>query len=88
MKLTKLASATLLSLATISVTHAVTLDIEVTNLTQAQSFTPRLVVAHDNTVDTFEVGETTSFALAWLAEGGVIDDEQSAESSCSTRSHC
>ncbi|KXJ58646.1 MAG: hypothetical protein AXW14_16565 [Alteromonas sp. Nap_26] len=81
MKLTKLASATLLSLATISVTQAVTLDIEVTNLTQAQSFTPRLVVAHDNTVDTFEVGESASSALAWLAEGGVIDDEQSAESS-------
>ena len=56
MKLNKLASAALLTLATTSLSHAVTLDIEITNLTQAQSFTPRLVIAHDDTVDAFEVG--------------------------------
>lgn len=81
MKFTKLASATLLSLATISVSQAVTLDVEITNLTQAQSFTPRLVIAHDDTVDAFEVGQPASSALAWLAEAGVIDDEQNADSS-------
>ncbi len=81
MKFSKLAGATLFALASVSTTQAVTLDIEITNLTQAQSFTPRLVVAHDATVDAFEVGETASTALAWLAEAGVIDDAQEPASS-------
>lgn len=81
MKFTKLASALLLSMAAVSATQAVTLDVEITNLTQAQSFTPRLVIAHDNTVDAFEVGQPASSALAWLAEAGVIDDAQNADSS-------
>ncbi len=72
MKFTKLASATLLSLAAVSVSQAVTLDIEITNLTQAQSFTPRLVIAHDDTVDAFEVGQPASSALAWLAEAVLL----------------
>ena len=68
MKFTKLASATLLS------RQAVTLDIEITNLIQAR------VLAHDDTVDAFEVGQPASSALAWLAEAGVID-KQNADSS-------
>lgn len=81
MKLNKLAAATFLSFATVGTASAVTLDVSITNLTNSMYFTPRLVVAHDNTVDTFEVGETSSTALAWLAEAGVIDDAQNAASS-------
>jgi hypothetical protein len=81
MKLTKLASTAVLALATSGAAHAVELQISITNLTHAQNFTPRLVIAHDNTVDAFEVGEDASTALAWLAEAGVIDDAQNADSS-------
>ncbi|MFT2093040.1 spondin domain-containing protein [Paraglaciecola sp. 2405UD69-4] len=81
MKLTKLASAAFLAFAASGVANAVELDITITNLTHAQSFTPRLVVAHTAEVDTFELGTEASTALAWLAEAGVIDDEQNADSS-------
>ena len=81
MKLTKLASAAILAMAASSSVNAVVLDVSITNLTHAQSFTPRLVVAHDTTYDAFEVGQDASTALAWLAEAGVIDDAQSADSS-------
>jgi len=81
MKLTKLFSAALLAMTASGAANAVQVDISITNLTHAQSFTPRLVVAHDNTVDTFEVGQDASTALAWLAEAGVIDDAQNADSS-------
>lgn len=81
MKFTKVASATLLTLAATTAAQAVELQISVTNLTQANYFTPRLVVAHTTDVDVFEVGQTASSALAWLAEAGVIDDAQNAASS-------
>lgn len=81
MKLTKLASAALLAITASGTASAVTLDVKITNLTHAQSFTPRLVIAHDATYDAFEVGTTASTPLAWLAEAGVIDDLQSPASS-------
>jgi hypothetical protein len=80
MKLLKAASAIVLACSS-SVLMAQTIDIQITNLTHAQSFTPRLVIAHDNTVDAFEPGVDASSALAWLAEAGVIDDAQNPASS-------
>ncbi|WP_086933657.1 spondin domain-containing protein [Agarilytica rhodophyticola] len=80
MKLCKIAVATLASALAMGSAQAVTLDITITNLTHGQSFTPRLVVAHDGSQDLFQVGETASTALAWLAEAGVIDDIQNPAS--------
>lgn len=80
MKFSTLASAILLSTATASVA-AQTIEVSITNLTKAMHFTPRLVVAHDATVDTFEVGQEATTALAWMAEAGVIEDDQNAASS-------
>lgn len=81
MKRQLLTGAALALASSLTTVQAVTLDIEITNLTQGQSFTPRLVIAHDATVDAFEVGQPASTALAWLAEAGVIDDAQDAASS-------
>lgn len=81
MKLTKVAAATMLTLATIGAAQAVDLEISITNLTQGNYFTPRIVVAHTAEADLFEVGEAASSALTWLAEAGVITDEQEAASS-------
>ena len=80
MRLTKLASAALLAMAASSAANAAVVDITITNLTHAQTFTPRLVIAHDATYDAFEAGEDASMALAWLAEAGVIDDTQNPDS--------
>ncbi|MBV1910096.1 MAG: spondin domain-containing protein [Kangiellaceae bacterium] len=76
----QLASIALLTAATWNTASAEIIDISITNLTHAMSFTPRLVVAHDNTIDLFEPGVEASTPLAWLAEAGVIDDAQSADS--------
>ena len=81
MNFTKLASAVILATAVSGIANAVEVDISITNLTHAQHFTPRLVVAHTAALDTFEVGTDASTALAWLAEAGVIDDAQNADSS-------
>lgn len=80
MKLSKVAAATFLSIASIGAAQSVELEISITNLTQGNYFTPRLVVAHTEDVDVFEVGEEASSALAWLAEAGVITDAQNAAS--------
>lgn len=80
MKLFKAASAIALACSS-SALMAQTIDIQITNLTHAQHFTPRLVIAHDSTVDAFEPGVDASSALAWLAEAGVIDDAQEPASS-------
>ena len=80
MKLFKVASAVALACSS-SVLMAQTIDITITNLTHAQNFTPRLVIAHDSSVDAFEPGVEATSALAWLAEAGVIDDAQNAASS-------
>lgn len=79
MKLKTITSVLLANFAGTAV-NAQTIEVAITNLTHAQSFTPRLVVAHDATVDTFEAGTEASTALAWLAEAGVIEDEQNANS--------
>lgn len=81
MKLNKLAPALILGLTTSTITNAQTIEVSITNLTHAQNFTPRLVIAHDSTVDAFEAGENATEALAWLAEAGVIDDAQEPASS-------
>ncbi|MEP1740424.1 MAG: spondin domain-containing protein [Kangiellaceae bacterium] len=81
MKKTSIASALLAALALSSNVSAQTIDISITNLTHAQHFTPRLVIAHDSSIDAFEPGVEASSALAWLAEAGVIDDAQSIDSS-------
>lgn len=80
MKLIKTAAAIALACSS-SALMAQTIQIEITNLTHAQHFTPRLVIAHDNSVDAFEPGVEASSALAWLAEAGVIDDAQNPASS-------
>lgn len=79
MKIMKIASAVILACST-STLMAQTIEIEITNLTHAQHFTPRLVVAHDSSIDTFEPGTVASTPLAWLAEAGVIDDLQESAS--------
>lgn len=47
-------------------------QVEITNATQAQTFTPILAVTHYSSVDMFEVGEPASQQLADLAESGDI----------------
>jgi hypothetical protein len=80
MKLFKTASAIALACSS-SVLMAQTIDIQITNLTHAQHFTPRLVIAHDLSFDAFEPGVEATSALAWLGEAGVIDDVQNPASS-------
>jgi len=48
-------------------------QVEITNVTRAQTFTPILAATHYGSVDMFEVGETASQPLADLAEAGDID---------------
>ena len=52
--------------------------IEITNLTNANYFTPILVAAHREELDMFEVGQTASDALQAIAEGGNVDPMQTA----------
>jgi len=80
MKFIKLASAAIISFAASTAVNAQIIDIQITNLTHGQSFTPRLVIAHDDSVDTFEAGVEATRGLAWLAEAGVIEDSQNAAS--------
>lgn len=81
MKVLKIAALSALIIGSLSTASAVELNITITNLTQGNYFTPRLVVAHTDAADVFEVGTNASSALAWLAEAGVIDDEQEPASS-------
>lgn len=81
MKMSKIAISALLGMAASGYAQAVEVELSITNLTHANYMTPRLAIAHDATVDAFEVGTEASTALAWLAEAGVIDDAQSADSS-------
>lgn len=81
MKMSKIAISALLGMAASGYAQAVEVQLSITNLTHANYMTPRLAIAHDATVDAFEVGTEASTALAWLAEAGVIDDAQSADSS-------
>ena len=81
MKMNKIAIGALLAMAASGYTQAVEVELSITNLTHANYMTPRLAIAHDATVDAFEVGTEASNALTWLAEAGVIDDAQNAASS-------
>ena len=47
-------------------------QVEITNVTRAQTFTPILAATHYSSVDMFEVGEAASQPLADLAEAGDI----------------
>lgn len=80
MKITKIVSTACFAVAVSGAAHAIQIDVSITNLTHAQTFTPRLVIAHDATYDAFEPGVVASSALEWLAEAGVIDDEQNPAS--------
>lgn len=75
MKLKTLVAATALAGAASMPASAVELTVTITNLTQGMHFTPRLLVAHDETIDLFSAGEAASTPLAWLAEGGVINSD-------------
>lgn len=66
--------------ATISSAQAAEITVSITNLTQGMSFTPRLLVAHNDQVDLFEPGQPATRALAWMAEGGVLTTAQNANS--------
>jgi len=81
-KLIGLAVTAAMTCSTFS-TQAATLTVDITNLTRGMSFTPRLLVAHNNNIDLFEPGTPATRALAWMAEGGVIVSSQSAASASS-----
>ena len=77
----KLLASAILSSAIMSVsTHAVELQVYLTNLTQGMAFTPRLLVAHNENIDLFSAGTMASTPLAWVAEAGVIRDMDAAAS--------
>ena len=77
----KLLASMVFSAAVMSTqTHAVELQVTLTNLTQGMSFTPRLLVAHNADIDLFEAGVDASTPLAWVAEAGVIRDADNAAS--------
>lgn len=61
-----------LSVATAAPAHAGqrTVEVEVTNLTQAIWFTPLLFAAHDRDLRLFQVGTAASGSLQAMAEGG------------------
>ncbi len=59
-------------------TQAAQLDIQISNLTHGNYFTPVLVAAHNNDIALFHAGEAASAALQKMAEGGAIDDLSAA----------
>jgi hypothetical protein len=70
MKLKTIARATSLALVLSGAAHSAEISVTLTNLTGGIHFTPRLLVAHNNAVDLFEIGGAASTGLATLAEGG------------------
>ena len=60
-----------LAMTTLSgLASAAELDIQITNLTHGNHFTPLLVAAHPEGQHLFQVGETASSSLQAMAEGG------------------
>lgn len=58
-----------------------TYEVTITNLTRGQTFTPQLVVTHDDEAALFVLGEPASLGLEELAEGGAtgtLTDELAA----------
>ena len=49
-----------------------TIDVEITNLTHGNTFTPILVTAHSSGTNLFQVGTSASAELTTMAEGGDI----------------
>ncbi|GAB1258859.1 spondin domain-containing protein [Aurantivibrio plasticivorans] len=45
-------------------------EVEITNVTKGQFFTPQLVATHNNSVSVFELGQPASIEVELLAEGG------------------
>ena len=80
MKKSIIGAVTLGIMGAMNVVQAVEVQIEFTNLTRGMSFTPRLVVAHNENIDLFEPGIAPTERLAWMAEAGVIVDSQNAAS--------
>lgn len=58
--------------------HGAQLDIQVSNLTHGNYFTPILVAGHDDSIALFHSGEMASAALQKMAEGGDIADLSAA----------
>jgi len=50
--------------------HPSNYEVTITNITQAQSFTPQLLVTHPQSASLFELGQPASPELEALAEGG------------------
>jgi hypothetical protein len=61
-----------LLLAAVGLTQAATYEVEVTNLTKSQTFTPLLVVSHRPQIQLFETGAPASPELELIAEAGDI----------------
>ncbi len=74
---TLIAAATLIA-ALPAVASATNFKVEITNLTNANYFTPILVAAHKQDLDMFELGEPASAALQAIAEGGDVSGMQTA----------
>jgi len=68
----KLAATTLPLLLASTITSAQTVDVKISNLTQAMFFTPLLVSAHDDSQHLFESGAVATAELTAMAEGGDI----------------
>jgi len=68
----------LLFVAPMSQALATDFKVEITNLTNANYFTPLLVASHRRSLDMFELGEPASEALQAIAEGGDVSAMQAA----------
>ena len=73
-----LVATSVLFLALPAASYATDFKVEITNLTNANYFTPILVSAHKRDLDMFEVGEPASEALQAIAEGGDVSAMQTA----------
>ena len=78
MKKTLLTAAALIHALPATQALAAKYKIEITNLTNANYFTPILTAAHKKELDMFEVGEPASDPLQAIAEGGDIGPMQPA----------
>jgi hypothetical protein len=78
MKKTLLTVAALILALPATQSLAAKYKIEITNLTNANYFTPILTAAHKKELDMFEVGEPASDPLQAIAEGGDIGPMMSA----------
>jgi hypothetical protein len=73
MKRLALVAATCFALGSVATAQARQVKVTITNLTNANHFTPLLVAAHSSHVDLFELATPASSNLQAMAEGGTID---------------